>query len=60
MEENNNLPQNGEEKKIKRSGKSNNLIWVLILTILLYVFVASLGGYLLGIGLLHLRDWSPA
>ena len=60
MEENNNLPQNGEVKKVKRSGKSNNLIWVLILTILLYVFVASLGGYLLGIGLIHLRDWSPA
>lgn len=60
MEENNNLPQNEVTKKAKRGGKSNNLLWILLLTILLYVFLASFVELLLGSVLTRLREWSPA
>ena len=45
--------------RIKRF-KGNNIIWIIFLVVVFYIFVSSLAGELIILPIWYLRDWSSA
>ncbi|MBQ6456474.1 MAG: CPBP family intramembrane metalloprotease [Mogibacterium sp.] len=52
----NEIPENQQPRRFK----GNNIIWIILLVIILYVFVAAIFDLVLGGLVIQLNDWSPS